>query len=124
MRHPSVPQLASGLGFAHSLAIVIGIDQYGNGIPQLSTPVNDSRHLAQLLYDQMGYDVIHLTEPTKLDLIELFSKELPALVIPRIEVLVYFAGMALLRIAMRLQGSYSRRTPLWVQERAIWPWRN
>jgi len=32
--------------FAHSLAILIGIDAYGSGIPRLTTAVNDATRLA------------------------------------------------------------------------------
>jgi hypothetical protein len=35
--------------FTHSLALLIGIDAYGNGIPRLTTAVNDATKLAELL---------------------------------------------------------------------------
>jgi len=31
--------------FTHSLAVVIGIDSYGHGIPRLTTAVNDAARL-------------------------------------------------------------------------------
>jgi hypothetical protein len=33
------------IGFAHSLAMLIGIDACGNGIPRLTTAVNDAMRL-------------------------------------------------------------------------------
>lgn len=35
-------------GFTRSLAVVIGIDAYGGGIPPLTTAVNDATALAEL----------------------------------------------------------------------------
>ncbi len=35
--------------FAHSLAVVIGIDAYRDGIPRLTTAVNDATRLAGAL---------------------------------------------------------------------------
>lgn len=32
--------------FTHSLALLIGIDAYANGIPRLTTAVNDATRLA------------------------------------------------------------------------------
>jgi hypothetical protein len=35
--------------FTHSLAIVIGIDAYGRGVPPLTTAVNDAARLAEMI---------------------------------------------------------------------------
>ena len=35
--------------FTTSLAVVIGIDEYGHGIPALRTATNDARRMAQTL---------------------------------------------------------------------------
>lgn len=43
--------------FSHSRAVVIGINEYGNGIPSLSTAVNDARRLAEILQAQHNYEV-------------------------------------------------------------------
>ncbi|MCI5137185.1 MAG: hypothetical protein D3922_01935, partial [Candidatus Electrothrix sp. AR1] len=49
--------------FQRSLAVVIGIDRYSNGIPPLSTAVNDARELADILKkEEHGYEVILLTD--------------------------------------------------------------
>jgi hypothetical protein len=41
-----------------SLAVVIGIDQYSNGIPALQTPVNDAREIAATLESKYEYQVM------------------------------------------------------------------
>lgn len=70
--------------FTHSLAIVIGIDAYGGGIPHLITAVNDAARPAELLRAAHGYETILLTEPatgqpvTLARLHTLFTEELPA----------------------------------------------
>ena len=49
-------------GFRQSHAVVIGINGYGNGIPQLRTAVNDARGTAHVLESRFGYSVQLLTE--------------------------------------------------------------
>jgi hypothetical protein len=49
--------------FTRSLAVVIGIDIYSNGIRPLTTAVNDATRLADLLRTTHGYETILLTEP-------------------------------------------------------------
>ena len=84
--------------FTHSLAIIIGIDAYGRGIPRLTTAVNDAARLAELLRDAHGYETILLTEPatnqpvTRERLAALFTEELPARLGEDDRLLVYFAG--------------------------------
>jgi uncharacterized caspase-like protein len=48
-------------GFRASHAVVIGIDTYANGIPQLRTAVNDARRIGQVLETEFGYAVQVLT---------------------------------------------------------------
>jgi WD40 repeat protein len=43
--------------FSLSLAVIVGIDAYINGIPPLRTPVRDATALANLLRDHFGYEV-------------------------------------------------------------------
>ena len=84
--------------FEHSLAVVIGIDAYGHGIPRLTTAVNDATRLAKLLQDAHGYETILLTEPTigqpvTLERLRtLFSQDLKARLGEDDRLLVYFAG--------------------------------
>ncbi len=80
-------------GFAHSYALVIGINEYTNGIQPLATPVNDATRLAEILCEQHGYAVhLHVEEVTRSSLAELFGQTLPGLVKPDDRLLVYFAG--------------------------------
>jgi hypothetical protein len=43
--------------FERSLAVIIGINAYHNGIPVLETAGNDARRLADILCNQHGYEV-------------------------------------------------------------------
>ena len=84
--------------FAHSLAIIIGIDAYDTGIPRLTTAVNDATRLAELLQDAHGYETLLLTEPAigqpvTLERIRaLFTEELSVRLGENDRLLVYFAG--------------------------------
>ncbi len=50
--------------FERNIAVVIGINEYQNGIHQLSTPVNDAERLAELLEKEYEYQkVIRLFPP-------------------------------------------------------------
>ncbi len=85
--------------FAHSIAIVIGIDRYANGIPELRTAANDAQRLATLLAEQHSYDVTTLidADASRARLTELLTKELPARVGVDDRVLFYFAGHGVAR---------------------------
>lgn len=85
---PTVPP------FERSIAIVIGIDQYRDGIPALRTAANDARRLGTLLASEHGYDVISLLDgdATQERITRLLTKELPARVGNGDRVLFYFAG--------------------------------
>ena len=80
--------------FRQSLAIVIGIDRYAHGIPQLRSAVNDARRVGALLGDVHGYEVrAFLDEDATLDRLRaLFLDELPAAVDADDRVFLYFAG--------------------------------
>ena len=81
--------------FRRSLAVVIGIDGYKKPIPELKTPGNDARRVAEVLEDQQKYRVLELLtqDVTRDRLITLFSETLPALNLGRDDrLLVYFAG--------------------------------
>ncbi|MEW6497217.1 MAG: caspase family protein, partial [Cyanobacteriota bacterium] len=87
-----------------SLAVVIGINQYINGIPSLKTAVNDATQLAKSLKETYHYQVLQLldTQATFAQLTELFtafqSQAIPLQdgtsisVHPNDRVLFYFAG--------------------------------
>src|SRR5262245_30909150 len=83
--------------FNQSIAIVIGIDQYANGIPSLRTAVSDAKRLGLLLRDNYGYNVIECVDEaaTSAALHELFANQLPAKLTAEDRLLIYFAGHGL-----------------------------
>ena len=82
------------LDFEKSLAIVIGINQYSNGITPLRTAVADAQAVAELLEQQHEYQVISLLdEQAQLaDLTTLIQETLPTLFSANSRLLLYFAG--------------------------------
>lgn len=80
--------------FAQNLAVVIGVNQYGNGIARLQTAAQDATALAQLLKSEHAYDVHLLVNAaaTKVELLNLLCDRLPQLVTPDDRLLFYFAG--------------------------------
>ena len=80
--------------FAKSWAVVIGIDEYGEGIPKLLSAVNDAKEVARTLGETHGYEVIQLTdrEATQERLKDLLYKELPEKVEADHRVFFYWAG--------------------------------
>lgn len=88
--------------FRKSVAVVIGINAYDHGIPQLRTAANDARRLAQLLADKHGYDV-HLLldgQATLAAISQLLNDELANSISHQDRVFFYFAGHG-----VALQGS-------------------
>ncbi|HEX7312945.1 MAG TPA: caspase family protein [Pyrinomonadaceae bacterium] len=81
-------------GFKRSLAVVLGINTYGNDIPPLRTAANDARAVATLLEQRHGYDVLlHSDGDVSLSKIrELLNSSLSRTVGPEDRVLFYFAG--------------------------------
>ncbi|MEO1447761.1 MAG: caspase family protein, partial [Cyanobacteria bacterium J06635_11] len=82
------------LEFQKSLAIAIGINQYGNGIPGLATPVSDARAIAHRLKSDHGYTTHLLTDhkATLSDLQHLLFDTLPKQVQSSDRLVFYFAG--------------------------------
>ncbi|MCI5136978.1 MAG: peptidase C14, partial [Candidatus Electrothrix sp. AR1] len=80
--------------FRRSLAIIIGIDQYTNNIPQLSTAANDARELKKILEDKHGYEVIILTDEkaTKSGMEGVFLDKRITSLSENDRLLFYFAG--------------------------------
>ncbi|MEX1365825.1 MAG: caspase family protein [Nannocystaceae bacterium] len=53
------PELKSATrAYAHRVALVIGIDEYGNGIPGLSSAVTDARRMADT-FRSLGFDSVY-----------------------------------------------------------------
>ncbi len=46
--------------FHRNLAVIIGINNYSNGIPELETPVADAEELAKILQENYQYEVLKL----------------------------------------------------------------
>lgn len=80
--------------FSHNLALVIGINNYGNGISPLQNAVSDAKQLVQVLREQHGYQVwLCLDEVANLsNLNKLLWKTLPEQVHSDDRLLFYFAG--------------------------------
>ncbi|WP_144053268.1 caspase family protein [Xenococcus sp. PCC 7305] len=94
--------------FDRSIAIVIGINEYQNGIAPLQTPVSDAIAIATILSESYQYHLIHpdfnsgviLNEYAKKEQLKnLFTDILPNQIKPtnRDRLLLYFAGHGLAR---------------------------
>jgi WD40 repeat protein len=83
--------------FNRSIAIVVGIDQYQNGIPPLKTAVADAHDISQVLRIDHGYQSGLLTngQATLAVLRSLLTEKLPAYIQPDDRLLFYFAGHGL-----------------------------
>jgi uncharacterized caspase-like protein len=85
--------------FSQNLAVVIGINEYGSGIPPLQTAANDVRELARILQDGHGYEVMLFVDgqATLAALRHLLENELPKRTQADGRMLFYFAshGIAL-----------------------------
>jgi WD40 repeat protein len=80
--------------FRHNIAVVIGINDYQDGVQILKTPVNDAQALAEILHTQHDYKINLLLdrEAKRNDLIELLEKTLPQQVGKKDRLIFYFAG--------------------------------
>ena len=86
--------------FTHNLALIVGINQYQNGIAKLNTAKPDAETLADILRDNYKYQVELITDdtdrkPTLNELENLLTKWLPEQLQPPAEnnrLLFYFAG--------------------------------
>jgi WD40 repeat protein/energy-coupling factor transporter ATP-binding protein EcfA2 len=80
--------------FTHSYALVIGINDYGNGISSLKTAVSDATEIAQLLETEHDYTVTLLLdrEATLSQLRQKLETELPQKIQAGDRFLFYFAG--------------------------------
>lgn len=83
--------------FKRSIAIVVGIDHYQNGIPPLKTAVADAHDISQVLRIDHGYQSGLLTDgqATLAVLRSLLTEKLPAYIQPDDRLLFYFAGHGL-----------------------------
>ena len=88
-------------GFTYSLAVVIGINQYQNGIAALKTPTQDAIVIGQVLKQQHQYNQVRVLldqAATLAKLRDLLHKDLPSLFLTtgqggdRCRLFFYFAG--------------------------------
>ena len=80
--------------FDRSLALVIGINNYTNGIPSLQNAVNDAVGLLELLRSKYRYQVWEYLDETatQQNLYQLLEVTLPEKVTKNDRLLFYFAG--------------------------------
>ena len=80
--------------FRRSLAVVVGIDAYGDGIPPLRSAMNDARRLGAILADEHGYEVTTLldADATKAAIEDVLLRRLPEQLDDEDRALFYFAG--------------------------------
>lgn len=80
--------------FRRSIAVVVGIDSYGAGIPRLGSARRDADRLGTLLREAHGYDVRFLLDEdaTGEQLLRVLTRDLQDDVGPEDRVLFYFAG--------------------------------
>ncbi len=81
--------------FERNLAVIIGIDAYGQGIPPLTTAANDAKKIAQLLQDEHQYHQVWTfldDDATQSRLKELLQKTLLNTVQANDRLVFYFAG--------------------------------
>jgi hypothetical protein len=83
--------------FTRSIAIIIGINQYQNGVPPLTTAVNDAFGVSQVLKADHGYRVVFMRDHqvTLANLKTLLVDKLPHIIQPDDRFLFYFAGHGL-----------------------------
>ena len=81
-------------GFRQSLAVLIGVDRYAQGVSELRTAVADTKKLAEILYSDHGFEtrVLLDEEATCAQLRALVTEELPKRISSEDRVLFYFAG--------------------------------
>ncbi|MER9217276.1 caspase family protein, partial [Mesorhizobium sp. M0663] len=80
-------------GFDRSLAFIIAIDNYSNGVPRLRTPVADAKALAKCLREDHGFETeLILNSAATLGGLRTFLSGLPDRVGGGDRVLFYFAG--------------------------------
>jgi Caspase domain len=80
-------------GFSRSLAVLVGIDRYVNGVPPLRTPVADATNLADVLEREHGFEAkVVADEKATCVRLRRMLKALGRWVRPDDRVLFYFAG--------------------------------
>jgi Caspase domain len=80
--------------FGRNLAVIIGIDRYGDGISPLRSAVADATAIAEALRHDHGFETWRVfdEDASRSHLLALLSGELPAALGPNDRLLLYFAG--------------------------------
>lgn len=81
--------------FTCSLAVVIGINHYQHGVPQLKTAAPDAQELAKILVEKHRYDDVILLldqKATLANLRQMLHEYLPQAIVENARLLFYFAG--------------------------------
>ena len=80
--------------FHRSLAVVIGVDAYGDGIAPLASAVADAKAIAEALHRDHGFETRCVLdgEATRARLVGLLEDELPAMLGANDRLVFYFAG--------------------------------
>lgn len=80
-------------GFSHSLAVLVGIDRYGNGVRELRTAVADALKLAEVLHRDHGFETeVVVDENATCSQLRTLLADLSKRVGDDDRVLFYFAG--------------------------------
>lgn len=77
------------------VALLIGINDYGNGIPDLVTPLNDVNELGRTLEQSYGYQSIVLSNPTQAEIVQALAT-LAQVLTEQHSLLVFYAGQGYL----------------------------
>lgn len=93
---------SSGMWYSNSVALVIGIGQYGDGWPSLDEPVNDANRVAEALKKQ-GFEIFLLTDKdaTKANILHLVQTKIPNKLDKDGRFVFYFSGHGQTEIASR-----------------------
>jgi hypothetical protein len=78
-------------GIERKFALLIGVGDYGNGIPKLNSPLKDIQDMARLYREQFGYEVRALPNGDKASIV----RELNRLILqsgPNDSIVIFYAG--------------------------------
>ena len=96
---PAIPPGLANLDFGRYQALVIGNDNYANGLPALKTAAGDAQAVAQMLQNAYGFRVTVLLNATRDQIIGALAKYRQTLTSDD-NLLIYYAG----------HGSYDQAT--------------
>ncbi len=91
--HTELNNEVANLSIGKKYAVIIGINNYKNGIDSLKTPVNDAKEVAKVLQNSYGFETILLTDSSAtkdniLETIENIAKKTKA----NDQMIIYYGG--------------------------------